>query len=142
MSSVAACWHQTHADAVRKQVTQQLSSSADRRASISSQDADPELEQDETAQVPPISGCPAACARIAAITPSMISLPIHRTASGTREAQRAERQDRDGVAAVGLVHELEERRHVPEGLQPLRPGRGVAVGPESGSWGVGRYRAG
>jgi len=72
----------------------------------------------------------------------MIQLADHRTASGTRERSGAERQDRDGVAAVGLVHELEERRHVPEGLQPLRPVGALPSGPEAGSWGVGRYRAG
>src|SRR5207245_10245672 len=56
-------------------------------------------------------------------------LPDPQEGERDERAQRAQPEDRDGVATVGLVHELEEGRDVPECLQPLRPGGWLAVGP-------------
>ena len=125
--------HQAHADAVAEQVAEQALEQRREARQRFPHHGEAELQPDQAAQVPPVHG---RAGRLRAhrgnhAVNDQLPHPQHRERH--ERAHRAQRQDRYGVAALSLVDQLEQRRHVAQGGEALRPGgrRPAVPGPQA-----------
>jgi len=120
--------HQPHAEAVREQVAEQTLEQRRQACEPLTGDGNAELEPDQASQVPPVhhaAAGPRAHARHDAVDDELAD-PQHR--EWHERPNGPQPKDRHGVPPVGLEHQLEERRDVLKGVEPLPPRRRLAVG--------------
>ena len=124
--------HQPHADAVREQVAEQALEQRRQPGEPFSRHGDAQLEPHEPAQVPPVHRRPPPAGRAhphRGDHPVDDQLADPQDREGHERADRPQHENRHGVAAVGLVHELQQRGDVLQRLEPLAPGGGLPIGP-------------
>jgi hypothetical protein len=119
--------HQAHADAVREQVAEQALEQRGEARQPFAGHRDSQLERHQPGQMPPVHrGARRPCLhrRDHAVDDELADPQDGERHEGPQGPQR---EDGDRVAAVRLIHQPQERRHVSQRLQPLSPGGRLPV---------------